>query len=244
MAPKIIFSDFDGTLTKGTEFTARFFDILNLVKAHSIPLVIVTGRSLSWGHFLITHFKALDYVIAEGGGVLIRRDKLGNPIDEPFVKRSNIKHLEVSTKSLLKKFSNINLSADSFGRLTDRAIELSDLLLDIDLLKNVKSFLDKEEINYSTSNVHLNFWSGDVSKYNAVKTFSEKFYKDISLDECIYFGDSLNDESMFRYFQNSVGVSSIKDVLSKLEYRPQTILLGEENDGPDGVYNHLLFLLK
>lgn len=244
MTPKIIFSDFDGTLTKGTDFTPRFFDILNLCKSHSISLVIVTGRSLSWAHFLITHFSDLEYVIAEGGGVLVRRDKNGNPVDEPFVERKNIKQLEISTKALLKKFSNINLSADSFGRLTDRAIELSDLLLDIELLKNVKSFLSKEEINFSTSNVHLNFWSGDVSKYNAVKSFTDMYIEGISLDECIYFGDSLNDESMFRYFENSVGVSSIKDVLSKLEYKPKVILTGEENDGPDGVYSYLVSLLK
>lgn len=244
MIPKIIFSDFDGTLTKGTEFTPRFFDILEYSKAHSVPIVIVTGRSLSWAHFLITHFSSLNYVIAEGGGVLVRRDKNGNPIDEPFVSNKNIKHLEMSAKGLLKKFSNISLSADSYGRLTDRAIELSDLLLDIDLLKNVKKYLKKDNINFSTSNVHLNFWSGDVSKYSAVKIFHEKYLSDISLDECIYFGDSLNDESMFRYFENSVGVSSIKDVLSKLEYRPPIILTGEENDGPDGVYNHLLSLLK
>ncbi len=244
MIPKIIFSDFDGTLTKGTEFTPRFFDILSLCKSHSIPLIIVTGRSLSWAHFLITHFSALEYVIAEGGGVLVRRDKNGNPVDEPFIARKDIKNLEIATKGLLKKFSSVSLSADSYGRLTDRAIELSDLLLDIDLLKNVKGFLKKEEINFSTSNVHLNFWSGDVSKYNAVKVFSEKYLPNISMDECIYFGDSLNDESMFRHFRNSVGVSSIKDILSKLEYKPQTILLGEENDGPDGVYNHLVTLLK
>ena len=244
MNPKIVFSDFDGTLTKGTQFTEKFFEIISLLSKHNIDLVIVTGRSLSWGHFLISHFSFLKYVIAEGGGVLIRRDKNGNPLDIPFVSPNDIKALENTTKSLLKKFSTLKLSADSFGRLTDRAIELSDLLSDVELLKDVKTFLEKEKINFTTSNVHLNFWSGEVSKYKAVMTFLDQFYPEVSDEECIYFGDSLNDQSMFRYFEHSVGVSSINEILSKLDYKPSLILNGEENDGPDGVYNHLVSLLK
>ncbi|OUR93497.1 hypothetical protein A9Q84_18665 [Halobacteriovorax marinus] len=244
MTPKIVFSDFDGTLTLGTEFTPRFFDILNLCKSKNVDLVIVTGRSLSWGHFLLTHFSDLKYVIAEGGGVLIRRDKFGNPLDIPLIEEKEIKRLESVTKSLLKKFSSLKLSSDSFGRLTDRAIELSDLLLNVDLLKDVKQFLEKEEINFSTSSVHLNFWNGDVSKYKAVKGFIAEYQSEVSLDHCIYFGDSMNDQSMFRYFENSVGVSSINNILSKLDYTPRTILHGDENDGPNGVYNHLVSLMK
>ena len=244
MNPKIVFSDFDGTLTKGTQFTEKFFEIVSLLSKKNIDLVIVTGRSLSWAHFLITHFRSLNYVIAEGGGVLVRRDKNGNPLDIPLISSSEIKKLESATKSLLKKHSKLKLSADSFGRLTDRAIELDDLRSCVDLLKDVKAFLNKEAVNFSTSSVHLNFWCGDVSKYKAVKYFLDEYRTDLSIEEGIYFGDSLNDQSMFRHFDNSVGVSSIKEVLSKLEYHPKIILNGDENDGPDGVYNHLFSLLK
>ena len=53
----IFFSDFDGTLTKeGRELTREFFDILDLIAKHDHELVIVSGRSLSWGHFFLTHY--------------------------------------------------------------------------------------------------------------------------------------------------------------------------------------------
>ncbi len=55
MKPKLVLSDFDGTLTEHTELTPKFFEILELLKASNIPLLIVTGRSLSWAHFLLTH---------------------------------------------------------------------------------------------------------------------------------------------------------------------------------------------
>ena len=60
----------------------------------------------------------------------------------------------------------------------------------------------------------------------------------------MYFGDSLNDESMFEKFTHTVGVSNIDRVLNKLKYKPKTILKGEENIGPDGVINFLTNLVE
>ena len=71
--PKIVFSDFDGTLTEQGRFSPVFFDVLKLIKQNNSELVIVTGRPLSWAHFLLTHFD-LDCVITEGGGMLSLRD--------------------------------------------------------------------------------------------------------------------------------------------------------------------------
>ena len=80
---KIVLSDFDGTLTFKEELGAIFFEILDLLKGKQIPLVIVTGRSLSWGHFLLTHFPFLTDVIVEGGGIIVKRN--GKIITEELV---------------------------------------------------------------------------------------------------------------------------------------------------------------
>ena len=63
----------------------------------------------------------------------------------------------------------------------------------------------------------------------------EKYYPSIKENECIYFGDSLNDESMFRYFTSTVGVSNIKYILDDLDYRPSQILEGDDLEGVNGV---------
>lgn len=244
MIPRVVFSDFDGTLTSHTELTSKFFDILKLLDEHKIPLVIVTGRSISWGHFLLTHFPALKHVICEGGGVLVKR-RPGNVIaKEMYIDDKEVTRLQTFTKNLLKKFKGLELSADSLGRLTDRAIELDDLTSDVDRMKDIKAYMDKENINYSQSNVHLNFWCGEISKYKSVADFMKKYFKEYSLEQTIFFGDSMNDESMFKELSHTVGVSNIKEVLKKLNYEPSLVLLGEENAGPDGVYNHLVSLLK
>ena len=63
--------------------------------------------------------------------------------------------------------------------------------------------------------------------------------KGLSSDDGVFFGDSLNDQTMFKSFKNSVGVANISAVIDRLEFKPTTILTGDENVGPWGVLNYL-----
>ena len=232
---KIVFSDFDGTLTYKESLSPIFFDILNFLESKKIPLVIVTGRSLSWGHFLLTHFPYLQDVIVEGGGAIVSRS--GKFItEECLISESDVLKLSDFTKDLEVEFPNISLSVDSFGRKTDRAIELHDLKDGV-LFHHIEEFLTSHKINFSTSNVHLNFWCGEVSKYKAVSHFLNKHHA--KEQDCLFFGDSLNDQAMFKSFKNSIGVANISAILDRLEYKPSTILTGDDNVGPFGVINYL-----
>lgn len=232
---QIVFSDFDGTLTFKEGLSPVFFDILNFLESKKVPLVIVTGRSLSWGHFLLTHFPFLEHVIVEGGGAIVSRS--GKFItEECLVSNADVARLAHFSADFEMKFPGIKLSVDSFGRKTDRAIELHDLQDGV-VFKDIEQFLHKHNINFSTSNVHLNFWCGEVSKYKAVNYFLKKNNGDE--EQCLFFGDSLNDQAMFKSFSNSIGVSNISSVLHLLEYKPKTILKGDENIGPFGVLNYL-----
>ena len=180
--PKLVLSDFDGTLSDHKEFSTKFIDIINLCHDKNTPFIIVTGRSISWAHFFLTHFEKLDYVISEGGGSLSYRDGNGFIIDEYLVSDDEIKWLDKFSNELKKQYPMIRLSADSTGRVTDRAIELFDLK-DEELLKSIQIYMGSQNISFSTSNVHLNFWCGDVSKYNASKYVLNRFYKDVSIEE-------------------------------------------------------------
>jgi HAD superfamily hydrolase (TIGR01484 family) len=232
---KTVFSDFDGTLTYKEGLGPIFFDILSTLESKKIPLVIVTGRSLSWGHFLLTHFPYLQDVIVEGGGAMVSRS--GKFItEECLISQADVKRLADFCTDFRAKFPKTPLSVDSFGRKTDRAIELHDLQDGV-LFHHIEDFLREKNINFSTSNVHLNFWCGEVSKFKAVEHYMA--LKKQTAEESVFFGDSLNDQTMFKSFKNSVGVSNIASVMDRLQYKPTTILIGEENVGPYGVLNYL-----
>lgn len=238
MSIKIAFSDFDGTLTlENRQLTRTFFDIIDHLEQHGQELVVVSGRSLSWGHFLLTHFPQLNAAIMEGGGVIVTRED-GNDIAEHLlVDAGEVQALESITEELRRVFPKCPLSADSFGRKTDRAIEFE--LMQDEEINQVLQFLRSRKVHYSKSNVHINFWCGDISKYNGVRAYLEKIRPDVHASEAVFFGDAPNDQSMFQHFENCVGVANIRHCLSRLEYKPRLILEGKENDGPLGVINYL-----
>lgn len=233
----IFFSDFDGTLTlEGRELTKDFFDIIEFIHKKNHELVIVSGRSISWGHFLLTHFP-LKACIMEGGGVIVYLDERGEIMEEPLVEVSELDKLRSFTTKLKHHYPHVPLSRDSFGRLTDRAIEFH--LMDQSWIEQVMDFMNREKIHYSKSNVHINFWCGNISKYLGVRHFIEKYRSHLEEKDCWFFGDAPNDESMFELFHNSVGVSNIKHCLHRLKHKPRIILEGEENAGPKGVLNFI-----
>ena len=234
---RLVFSDFDGTLTEGTDFSPFFLKVLGLLHERDIPLVIVTGRSKSWAHFLLTHFPTLNVIISEGGGIISSKDSRGVIVDRAMVAPAEVSRLESFVLRLQERFSELQLTADSFGRETDRAIEIGDMT------QEIENFVKENHVNCSTSSVHFNFWCGEISKYETVSFLLKNRYF-FPLEECLYFGDSLNDESMFQYFENSVGVSNIVDSLDRLKYVPKVILDGKENRGAGGVFNYLSIVLK
>lgn len=242
MKPKIVFSDFDGTLTLGESLSPILFDIFDLLKRNNIKLVPVSGRSISWGHFFLTHLP-VDTVIMEGGGVIGYHGQKGLIDHEFMIDNQEIGRLEGMAMEVRKEFKGMALTADSVGRITDRAIELS-LLEDLGVKGEVEKFMDKHNVNHSCSNVHMNFWCGDISKISAINYYLKKFEDGIKLDECIFFGDSLNDETVFKGMPYTVGVSNISIVLNQLEHKPHVILEGPDNAGPKGVLNYLSNVLK
>lgn len=232
----IFFSDFDGTLTTDGHLTRDFFEIIENIQQAGKELIIVSGRSLSWGHFFLTHFP-LKACIMEGGGVVLYRDDRGEIVEEPLVSQTELEKLASFTKELKQHYPHLPLSADSFGRLTDRAIEFH--LMDESWIDQVMKFMDAEKINYSKSNVHINFWCGEISKFMGVKHFIEKYRPHLQQKDCWFFGDAPNDQSMFELFHNSVGVSNIEHCLDRLTHKPRIILTGAENIGPKGVLNFI-----
>jgi HAD superfamily hydrolase (TIGR01484 family) len=233
--PRIVFSDFDGTLTEQGMISPVLFQVLDLIYQLNSELIVVTGRPVSWSHFLMSHLP-LGASISEGGGVITLRE--GKRLrDIVLAPESDLINLKNATSMLFEKILGFELSDDSSCRITDRAIDLN-FLHEGDRGPKILSILDSFKLHYSKSSVHLNFWSGDISKMNGVNYFLKNYSK-VDLEDCIYFGDSLNDESAFKDFKFSVGVSNISKVLDKITHKPSEILYGDKNKEILGVKSYL-----
>ena len=234
---KAVFSDFDGTLTLHDKINPLLFTLISYLENKNIPLIITTGRGLSWAYFLLTYITPLKIVIAEGGGVIAINNNEGRIIPHYMASATDREKLKKFCLRLQDEHPTISLALDSIGRVTDRAIDLDDYL-SYPQKEAFDQLLQQEQVASSISNVHLNFWCGHFSKYQA-SCYVLKEYLQLDNTDAIYFGDSCNDESMFQHFHQSVGVSNINAILHKLHYVPKTILKGEENREIKGVLNYL-----
>ena len=133
----------------------------------------------------------------------------------------------------------MELSADSYGRKCDRAIELRELE-DESLIKDVEAFMDEHNVNHSTSNVHLSFWCGEISKASSFEYYIKNVAPEVTKEEVVFFGDSLNDQTLFKLLPHTVGVTNIDEVIDRMKNKPSVILNGEGNNGPFGVINYLM----
>lgn len=233
---KIVFSDFDGTLTNNGKLGAVFFDLLNLIQKNNSELIIVSGRSVSWGHFLVTHFP-LKHAIMEGGGVIVSKNVDGEIKEEYLVDELILEELASFTDKLKNEIPALIMSADSLGRRSDRAVEFSQMKPES--VEKLEDYLNKSGAHYSRSNVHINFWMGEISKARGIDYYLKNYAPHIGIDECIFYGDARNDESVFASMNNTVGVSNIISVLDELKHKPRIVLEGKENSGAHGVFNHL-----
>ena len=230
-------------MTDGHRLTRTFFDIVDLLNKNNVPLVIVTGRSRAWAHFLMSHFSEIKNAITEGGGMFHFRNERGRIAERVYIDIAEVERLEHITRTLKQKFPKVQLSLDSSARKTDRAIELYWLKENPELHREIEQFFDENKVTYSTSNVHLNFWCGELSKAYAMKKFLAEEVQ-IDPDETVFFGDSLNDESVFEEFVHTVGVANIDLVMDQLKYKPSIIMQGKNNEGPNGVSAYLSSLFK
>ena len=238
MTKKIIFSDFDGTLTENDQMTPEFFQILDLIEKNNHELIIVSGRSVSWGHFFLTHFPCRT-AIMENGASISTYGQDGFFRDLVLASGDELEQLMQIALRLTEEVNNLPLTTDSFGRLCDRAIELGPLKANPELKDQITKIITSMGGSYSISNVHLNFWVGEINKAKGVDFYREHLNESVDVQNSLYFGDAANDESLFKYFPQSVGVSNIEDVLDQLEHKPSIVLKGKENRGPSGVLNYL-----
>ncbi|MBP9673663.1 MAG: HAD-IIB family hydrolase [Bacteriovoracaceae bacterium] len=239
MANNIIFSDWDGTLTLDEKMQPLFFEIANLIKKNQDELVIVSGRSVSWGHFMMSHLP-VSAAIMESGGVILTPDETHDIKEEYLVHLEDLVRLRAITEKLKDTFPDCPLSFDSFGRCADRAVDLLILREQCPHLeKEIYKFFKEEGVSYAASNIHINFWFGNISKSLGMDYFFKHYRPQVKKENCVFFGDALNDEPVFEVYPHTVAVSNIDKYWDQLKFKPTVKLQGEEGRGPRGVLSYL-----
>jgi hydroxymethylpyrimidine pyrophosphatase-like HAD family hydrolase len=75
------------------------------------------------------------------------------------------------------------------------------------------------------SSIHINAWIGSFSKLEMSRILlADEFgIADAAMPGQIYVGDSPNDEPMFEYFDNAVGVANIQEFMGLISHPPRWV---------------------
>jgi len=250
---KGIFCDIDDTLTNHGKLPADSYRALWALKEAGLRVVPVTGRPAGWVDHLARMWP-VDAVIGENGAFYFTLDKsqgrdgklVQRFVQEKAVREANRKKLWAVFAQLEKKLPGLQVASDQGYREIDLAVDFCEDVprrpeAEIDAI--VAAF-EKAGAQAKISSIHVNAWFGAHDKYSCCRLLLEELFGenfDEERDNYLYFGDSPNDEPLFREFTNTVGVANVREFLPRMKSPPRFIT---KKDGGHGFAEAAKWILK
>lgn len=224
---QILFTDIDDTLTWQGQLPSESYEMLWRLHKHGIHIIPVTGRPAGWCE-MISRMWPVRAVIGENGAFYFQyADKKMQrtfAIEEKTRQKNKQKLIQIK-QQILKDVPGAALASDQFTRLFDLAIDFCEDVASLgesEVQKITQIFKD-HGATAKVSSIHVNGWFGDYDKKSMCETFYQnEFGKNLSqnLNEVAFIGDSLNDEPLFGFFENSVAVANILKFKDQLQSLP------------------------
>jgi HAD superfamily hydrolase (TIGR01484 family) len=224
---RILFTDVDDTLTWQGQLPVEAFIALEKLRSAGIRVVPVTGASAGWCDCIIRTWPIND-IIGENGSFWMKQASDKSVIrhfrDNQQTRKLNNDRLHKVGTEVLARFPGIDYTQDQPFRLTDMAFDIAQQAsVPREVAKAATQWLIEQGINARLSSIHLNIWLGSHNKADSALRWLESEGADIEPNQCIFIGDSPNDETMFEHFPESVGVANIHHFLNEMKYRPKYI---------------------
>jgi HAD superfamily hydrolase (TIGR01484 family) len=237
-APRLkgILCDIDDTLTLHGRLVPEAYLALQRAQDAGLRVVPITGRPGGWVD-QIARMWPVDGVVGENGGLWMWMD--GNKLQRRFfqdanTRRANREKLDSLASQILSEVPGTALASDQPYRDLDLAIDFCEdvpPLPESDIDRIADAFHRHGAI-CKISSIHVNGWYGDFDKLRGFQRFhKDRWGGPVDFSDWAFFGDSANDEPMFKAFQWSFGVANVKRFLPRLEHKPAFITPSEGGMG-------------
>tara|TARA_B100000579_G_C22823154_1_gene851668 strand:+ start:503 stop:1294 length:792 start_codon:yes stop_codon:yes gene_type:complete len=237
---KYVLTDIDDTLTKDGRLPSKSYHALEKLNQAGFKVIPITGRPAGWCDH-IARMWPVDAVVGENGAFYFVYEQSKRKIVRRYWKSkkertTDRKRLEKIQNKILTTVKGSALASDQAYREADLAIDYCEdvkPLPDSSVTKIMDIFL-KEGAVAKISSIHVNGWFGDYDKLKMTRILLEEYFrlKDAEFMEKIVFtGDSPNDEPMFNYFKNSVGVGNIMNHANQIKNFPTWITTKNNAEG-------------
>lgn len=232
-SPAIVFTDVDDTLTSDGKLPVETFSALYRLQRAGIQVIPVTGASAGWCDCLIKTWP-IEHIIGENGAITMSKNE-GGVVSTFFAKNKHdierdLARLMSLGDSLSDVYPEIRYTQDQKFRLTDIAFDIGQtVVVDESIVSHAVQWLLAEGVQARRSSIHINAWIGEHSKASGALHWLNQ--RNMNVEDCLFIGDSPNDEPMFEQFPLSVGVANIHPFIEEMSHLPAYVT---ENPGGYG----------
>ena len=224
-----VLTDIDDTLTVDGQLPAIAYDALERLHDTGIKVVPITGRPAGWCDHMARMWP-IDGIVGENGAFYFLYHRKQRKMVRRYWESAQTRlqdriRLDKLRDRILKEVPGARVASDQAYREADLAIDFREDVpaLPMGQVEKIAAIFREAGANAKISSIHVNGWFGNYDKLSMTRVmFREIFEKDLeTIKEMVIFsGDSPNDEPMFEYFPNAVGVANISQFKDRLSSKP------------------------
>ena len=228
-AVRAVLTDIDDTLTTDGRLHAVAFAALERLRAAGLLVMPVTGRPAGWCDH-IARMWPVDAVVGENGAFWFRHDAAAGRLVKRYVigdaerGRRGAK-LEGIAARILREVPGSAVASDQPYREADLAIDFSEDVppLSREAVARIVAVMEAEGLTAKVSSIHVNGWFGGYDKLSTTRLMLAEDFgidADAAREALVFVGDSPNDQPMFGFFPNAVGVANVRDMADLMTVMP------------------------
>ncbi|MBL8515650.1 MAG: HAD-IIB family hydrolase [Betaproteobacteria bacterium] len=244
-----VFFDIDDTLTTDGCLTAAAYGALELLKAHGLLAVPVTGRPAGWCDH-IARMWPVDGVVGENGAFWFAHDHAAKKMTQRFIadaatRAERRERMREIGERILSAVPGTAWASDQHYREADIAIDFCE---DVPALpraevERIAALMREAGLTAKISSIHVNGWFGEYDKLSTTRLFMRERFGielDSAKERYLFIGDSPNDAPMFAWFPNAIGVANIRELAGLVPHWPAYVTEGRSGAGFEEVVNALI----
>jgi HAD superfamily hydrolase (TIGR01484 family) len=217
-AVRVVLADIDDTITLHGKLPASSYAALERLRASGFIVVPVTGRPAGWCDH-IARMWPVDAVVGENGAFWFRYDAGARKLRKRHVHGDEERALHRArlgaiAERVLAEVPGTAVASDQAYREADLAIDFCEDVppLPMEAVRRVVAIMESEGLTAKASSIHVNGWFGGYDKLSSTRLMLREEFG-IDMDEAreaiVFAGDSPNDQPMFAFFPNAVGVANV-----------------------------------
>jgi hypothetical protein len=226
---RAVLTDIDDTLTTEGRLEAVSYSALERLRDAGLLVIPVTGRPAGWCDH-IARMWPVDGVVGENGAFWFLRDARAGKLVKRYIvgnaeRAQRSSRLEGIAQRILREVPGCAIASDQPYREADLAIDFREDVpaLPREAVARIVAIMEEEGLTAKVSSIHVNGWFGGYDKLSTARLMLREVFgidADRARETIVFAGDSPNDQPMFGFFPNAVGVANVRDMADLMTELP------------------------